>query len=111
MDTLACYRNAIAVVFRAWEQLPGDPATFRIAAVLDTVQDRYTLTHIDEENGRTKSRLLAQLEVRDGKIWVLTDNTEEGIADELVEHGIPKDRIVLGYFTPAYRAMGEFATA
>jgi hypothetical protein len=46
-----------------------------------------------------------------GKIWILTDNTEEGIATELLEHGISKDRIVLGFYPPALREMGEFAVA
>ena len=76
---------------------------------MDTVHDRYTLTHVDFDDERYKSHLLAQLDIRDGKIWMLADNTEEGIATELVAAGVPKDRIVLGYYTPRMREMGEFA--
>jgi hypothetical protein len=54
---------------------------------------------------------MAHLEIRDGKIWILTDNTEEGIATELADAGIAKDRIVLGFYPPALREMGEFAVA
>ncbi len=78
---------------------------------MDVAQDRYTLTHVDFENGRYKSHLLAHLEIRDGKIWILTDNTEDGIAAELVESGIAKASIVLGYYPPSLREMGEFAVA
>ena len=104
-------RGAIARVFRSWEEYPSAISTFRITGVMDTAHDRYTLTHIDSDGERYKSHLLAQLEIRDGKIWILTDNTEDGLAIELVSEGVPKDRIVLGFYSPRMREMGEFAVA
>ena len=98
-------------MFRSWEELPGAISKFYITGVMDVAQDRYTLTHVDFDNGRYKSHLLAHLEIRDGKIWILTDNTEDGIATELVESGIAKADIVLGYYPPSLREMGEFAVA
>jgi hypothetical protein len=41
----------------------------------------------------------------------MTDNTEEGIATDLVEVGIPKSQIVLGFYSPSLRRDGEFAVA
>ena len=111
MDILASFRNAIAKVFRSWEELPSEISKFRILGVQDTEHDRYTLTHVDFDGERYKSHLLAQLEIRDGKIWILTDNTEEGIASELVTEGVSKDHIVLGFYSPRMREMGEFAVA
>ena len=111
MDTLEDLRCAIARVFRSWEEFPTSLSKFRITGVMDTTHDRYTLTHVDFDGERYKSHLLAQLEIRDGKIWMLTDNTEEGIATELVAAGVPKDRIVLGYYSPRMRELGEFAVA
>ena len=52
---------------------------------------------------------MAHLEIRNGKIWLLTDNTEDGIATELIAEGVPKDRIVLGFYSPETREMGECA--
>jgi hypothetical protein len=111
MDTLEGHRCAIARVFRSWEEFPTSISKFRITGVMDTTLDRYTLTHVDFDGERYKSHLLAQLEIRDGKIWILTDNTEEGIATELVTAGIAKDQIVLGYYSPRMREMGDFAVA
>jgi hypothetical protein len=109
MDTLECLRGAIARVFRSWEEFPSAISKFRILGVTDTCHDRYALTHVDFDGERYKSHLLAQLEIRDGKIWLLTDNTEEGIASELVAEGVPKERIVLGFYPPSMREMGDFA--
>jgi hypothetical protein len=112
MATLEALRDAIARVFRSWEKFP-DPvlSKFRIVGVSDTAADRYTLTHVDHAEGRYHSSLLAHLEIRDGKVWILTDNTEEGIATELVAEGVPKDHIVLAFYPPALREAGEFAVA
>src|SRR5579864_1104753 len=109
MDSIESLRGAIARVFRSWEEYPSASSKFRIMGVMDTAHDRYTLTHVDCEGERYKSHLLAQLEIRDGKIWVLTDNTEDGIASELVSEGVPKNQIVLGFYPPQLREMGEFA--
>ena len=111
MDTLEGLRRAIARVFRSWEELPTSISKFRITGVLDTIHDRYTLTHVDFDGERYTSHLLAQMEIRDGKIWILADNTEEGIATELAATGVPKDRIVLGYYSTRMRELGEYAVA
>ena len=103
-------REVIARVFHAWEAYPNPALSlFKIVGVMDTVHDRYTLTHLDFDGDRYKSYLLAYLEIRDGKIWILTDNTENGIATELVAEGIAKDQIVLGFYSAAMREAGEFA--
>lgn len=103
-------REAIARVFRSWESYPNPALSlFKIVGVTDTLHDRYTLTHLDFDGERYKSHLLAYLEIRDGKIWILTDNTEDGIAPELVTEGISKEQIVLGFYSTALREAGEFA--
>ena len=85
--------------------------------------DIHNETVFDEENGRYlvvsqgrmgKKRVhgcLLHVEILDGKIWIQRDGTEDGIADELVEAGIPRSRIVLGFWDPEARKLGEFAAA
>ncbi|MDX2245769.1 MAG: XisI protein [Bacteroidia bacterium] len=45
------------------------------------------------------------------KIWIQQDNSEVGLANLLVEKGIRKDEIVLGYFPKAHRQYTDFAVA
>jgi hypothetical protein len=111
MESVAPLRHAIQQTFAEWETLPRIPSTWKIVGVQDTVNDRYTLHHLDWSRGRYDTNLLAYLEIRDGKIWVLTDYTEEGIANDLVRFGIPKSQIVLGFYSPSLRQEGEFAVA
>ncbi len=80
-------------------------------------------TVFDEESGR--SLLVSQgwmgdkrvhgclihVELRGDKIWIQRDGTEDGVADEFVAAGIPKSRIVLGFWDPDARKLGDFAAA
>jgi hypothetical protein len=111
MVAIEALREAIAHVFGEWEKLPRMPSDWQIVAVMDRVKDRYVLQDVDFKDGRFQSRTLAHLEIRDGKIWILTDNTEEGIGSELLEQGVSKQQIVLAFYPPSVREMGEFAVA
>lgn len=40
---------------------------------------------------------LVHFDIIDGKVWVQRDDTEDGVTEELVAAGIPKEQIVLGF--------------
>lgn len=110
MDSTTDLKTAIYAVFASWERyLPGP--NIHATPVLDVANDRYILQDVELTGDRFVSRTLAHLEIRDGKIWILTDNTEEGIAPELAAQGVPKNHIVLAFYSPALREMSEFAVA
>lgn len=62
------------------------------------------------DNGRFQ-HIPLHVAVRDGKIWIEADWTEEGIATYFLEHGVPNDQIVLGFQPPMMRPYTEFAVA
>lgn len=51
---------------------------------------------------------LIHVEIADDMVWIQCDNTEDGIAGELVESGIPKEDIVLGFHEPEVRQYTGF---
>jgi hypothetical protein len=44
-----------------------------------------------------------------GKFWIEDDMTEEGIATDLLQAGVPKEDIVLAFQPPEARQFTEFA--
>jgi len=44
-----------------------------------------------------------QIDLKGEKLWIQYDVTEVGVANELVEQGIPKEDIVLAYHAPFIR--------
>jgi hypothetical protein len=45
------------------------------------------------------------------KIWIQYDDTEEEIATDILEAGVPKEDIVLGFCHPKIREYTGFAVA
>ncbi|MHC5597432.1 MAG: element excision factor XisI family protein [Nostoc sp.] len=51
------------------------------------------------------------LDIIDEKIWIQQDGTEVEIANELVESGVPREDIVLGFQLPSLRKYTDFAVS
>jgi hypothetical protein len=49
------------------------------------------------------------LDIKDGKIWLQWNGTEDDIAAELMSMGVAKQDIVLGFHTPYARQFTDFA--
>ena len=50
-------------------------------------------------------------EIKNDKIWMYHDGTEDGIVDFFLENGVPKTDIVLGFRAPEMRQYTDFAVA
>ncbi len=67
------------------------------------------LVEIGWQNGRRIYGTLLHIDIIDQKLWIQQDGIEEGIADELVALGVPKQQIVLGFKPIDRRKVTEFA--
>ena len=79
--------------------------------VFDRERDQYLLMLVGWQNGRRVHGALIHVELIDGKVWIQYDGTEQGVAVDLIEAGIPKDRIVLAFKSPELRKHTGFAVA
>ena len=80
-------------------------------AVFDRDRDHYLLVTQGWDRDRRIHHVLVHLQIIDGKIWIQYDGIEYGIAQDLLDAGIPKDRIVLGFKSPELRKHSGFAVA
>ncbi|MEO1396470.1 MAG: XisI protein [Cyanobacteria bacterium J06634_5] len=77
--------------------------------LFDQERDHYQLINTGWENRRRVYGCLLHLDIqKDGKIWIQYDGTETGIANQLVEKGIPKKEIVLAYQSDYTRKLSDF---
>ena len=51
------------------------------------------------------------IEIKEKKIWIYEDKTDIDVAKVLVEAGILKEDIVLGFLSPTLREFSEYAVA
>lgn len=77
--------------------------------IFDIERDRYQVVHVGWSNKRRVYGCVLHLDIKDGKIWIQHDGTEGGIANELVDRGVPKHDIVLAFHSPFKRQFTEFA--
>jgi hypothetical protein len=112
MASLKSYRQKIKDILRLYESYPYANSLAKKEVVFDEANDRYLLIAFGREADKKRTHgIIAHVEIIDGKIWIQYDGIEYGIANELVDAGIPKDKIVLGFKAPEMRQYTEFAAA
>lgn len=64
------------------------------------------------DNAGFVNDILAHFHISDdGKIWLLENNTEWLVVEELVNSGVPSHDIVIGFHPPQYRKYTDYAVA
>lgn len=111
MDKLEHERQLIRKILNEYASHRYLNTTITNVTVFDREADRYLVMMNGRDNKKFVHGCLIHVEIIDGKIWIQRDGTEYGIANELVDTGIPKDKIVLGFKSPEIRPYTEFAAA
>lgn len=93
------------------QQLSPEEEAYQRIVIADKDNHHYQLLATGwATSNRFVNVLLIHLQIKpDGSIWLLENNTELHITDELVNRGIPKSEIVLAFHPPQYRAMAGMA--
>lgn len=103
------YRQLVQDLLQEYSNIRANNEEVEAEAIFDTQRDRYQVVHVGWSNKRRVYGCVLHLDIKDGKIWIQHDGTEGGIANELVERGVPKQDIVLGFHSPFKRQFTEFA--
>ncbi|MFN4253598.1 MAG: XisI protein [Saprospiraceae bacterium] len=112
MDKIAGLKSAIKKVLHQYMRerpLPDSEVAYKVIA--DDAQGQYQLLVMGWQQRRRIYHVLFHLEILEGKIWIQEDNTEDSMAELLVQEGVPANAIVLGYFSPFHRRQTAFAPA
>ena len=84
---------------------PSSPAS----CTLSSATDPHLLVNVGWDDERRIHGCLVHIEILNGKVWIQRDGTEHGVAKALVQAGIPKDQIVLGFQAPERRKYTDYA--
>ncbi len=81
---------------------------YEVQTVFDTEQDHYQLLYVGWRGNKRDFGCILHVDIKGGKIWIQHDGTEEGLANRLVEMGVPKQDIVLAFHEPEVRQYTGF---
>ncbi len=110
MDTLMHYRHHIQQLLDEYGTYKPSYGEVEVEHIVDPIHDHYQLMTVGWNGQQRIHGCLVHIDIKNGKIWIQHDGTEEGIANRLVEAGIPKEDVVLAFHAPYKRHFTEFAT-
>src|SRR5687768_14330484 len=100
MVTVSDYPKLIRQIIEDYASIPGAVGEIDTEVVIDERLGHFELMRSGWVNGRRVHGSLIHVDIRDEKIWIQHDGTEDGVANELVTAGVPKDKIVLAFKSP-----------
>jgi hypothetical protein len=112
MDKTIKYEQIIIDFLRNYAAVPyANKPEVENQLVIDRESHHYQLLAIGWHGDRFIYHPVFHFDIRDGKIWVQQNNTEETIAEHLLENGVPPTDIVAGFYPPSLRVHTGFAVA
>ena len=109
MDRIIKYREIIKELIADYAKLGKQENGIEQELIFDTEHDHYLFFRVGWDNMRWVYSICLHFDIKDGKIWIQHNGFEADIAAELVEKGVPKSDIVLGFFAPYRRKLTDYA--
>lgn len=111
MDKLKTYRSYIIEILEKHANFNpiGNWQEYENQVINDNKRDHYCLIRVGWKEYERSHHCVIHIDIKQDKIWIQEDWTEEGVANELVEKGVPKSDIVLAFYAPYRREDTEFA--
>ncbi len=112
MDTRLKYRDIIKNILKNHADYRASLTDgYNSQVIFDDERGQYVVLDIGWSGDKYLHATPIHISLIDNKIWIQYDDTEEGVVSELIEAGISKEDIVLGFRHPRMRQYTGFAVA
>lgn len=111
MDTLSEYRKAIHDLIHEYARHEPAYGDIKTEAIVDDDRGHYEIMQMGWLGSQRIHGSVIHIDLIDGKVWIQYDGTSPGVAHELVEAGVPREAIVLGFRPPHIRPHTGFGVA
>ncbi len=101
MEKLDKYRKIIKMLLCQYASYKYSYGEIENQVIFDSEHDHYQLVRVGWEDKKRIYCCSIHLDIKDEKIWIQCNSTDIDIAEELVNLGVEKQDIVLG-FQPLY---------
>ncbi len=111
MEKLTKDRNYVKNIITEYSQYKPSYGDIEVQVVFDEERDHYQLLNVGWHGNRRVRGCVLQIDIKDKKIWIQHDGTEIGIANELLDLGVPKSDIILAFLAAYKRQYSGFAVS
>jgi hypothetical protein len=105
MDKIKKYQTILTKLLQEYVVfLSGSSSPVKAQMIADCERNHFQLLKVGWDNKRQQFvfGVLFHFDIIDNKIWLQLNNTEFLIVDDLIEQGVPKSDIILGFQPPAF---------
>lgn len=110
MDTKLSYPEIIKKALSDYVKFFARGGVTSMQTLFDDTQKSYLVLNLGWRGDKYIHNTAIHIDIINGKIWMQNDHTEDGIATDLLEAGVPRENIVLGFRHPKVRPYTDFAT-
>lgn len=108
-DKLTNYQQIVQQLLMGYAEVKPAYGDFEVETIFDTQRNHYQIVHLGWQHKRWVHDCIIHLDIRNDKIWIFYNSTEHDIGADLVDLGVPKQDIVLGFYPPFMREMSDYA--
>ena len=100
MDKLAKYREVVKSIVERYGTFQSSVGNVETYAVCDQRNDNYLVIDVGWLAFGRQHAMPIHIRIKNGKVWVEWDGTDQEIVQQLIDAGIPESDIILGFEQP-----------
>ncbi|MGB3694636.1 MAG: XisI protein [Spirulinaceae cyanobacterium] len=108
MDKIEQYRKFIKQILTEHAPLNTSNELVDSQLIFDTEHDHYQLSYVGWRGYKRVFGPVMHFDIIDGKIWLQYNGTEDSVAEQLVEMGVPRSDIIIGFHSPFKRQFNSW---
>ena len=112
MDKIKKYQDILTNYLREYAKIkPANMPDIDSYVIADRDSNQFQLLQTGWQGNDYVFTVVFHFIIKDGKVWLHCNITEREVVDTLMEQGVPREDIVLGFRHPQTRPYTGFATA
>ena len=112
MDKIENYQKILCGIINEYAGYKPRNSPYDWVPICDDKNREYLLMSIGwDEKENHKYHSIFHFRIKENKIYVEQDNTDADPVQQMLDAGVPKEDIVLAFYSPSHRKLTEFALA
>ncbi|MDX2248409.1 MAG: XisI protein [Bacteroidia bacterium] len=110
MDSIKHYQELIVALLEEYASIkPANMPEVDQEVLADRERNHFALIRLGWAKGQFVYHCVMHFDIIDGKIWLQQNWTDQDVAEELIQKGVKREHIVLGFVPPYARQHSGFA--
>lgn len=112
MDKLEKYRQILREIILQYGSYTSSRSKTDWLPICDDERGEYLLVDVGWKENEDRTYLVVfHFRIKNDKIYVEQDNTDANPVQQMLDAGVPKEDIVLAFYSPSHRKLTDFALA